>query len=103
MVTLQIASEIKIAIKTPGVKKAWLSENKPLGPEDCPNCGGFGFHAVFIATVGPLRTPAAPYSGKSSKYGEGFWWSGQTFTAACPVCGGGTTPKNKILPANVGT
>ena len=90
---MQIANEIKLAFKTPGVKKAWLSDHKPLGPEDCPNCSGLGFHAAFIATAGPLKTPAAYYSGKSSKYWEGFWWAGQTFTAACPVCGVEKTPK----------
>jgi hypothetical protein len=99
---IQIDTLLTRSIKAPEVKKAWLSDNKPLRSDDCPNCGGLGFHAVFVAVAGPFKTPAAPYSGKSSKYWQGSWWVGGTYTAPCPVCGGDKTPKNKIRPANPG-
>jgi hypothetical protein len=87
-VNIKIGAELKKALKVPGVKRAWLSDNKPLRAGDCPNCGGFGFQAAFVASNGPLKTPAGPYSGKTSKYGDGFWWAGKTFIDTCPVCNG---------------
>jgi hypothetical protein len=99
---IKIAKEIQDAFTAPGVKKAWLSDNKPLRPEDCPNCGGYGYQAVFVTRLRPLKTPAGPYSGLSSKYADGLWWAGSTYTAPCPVCGGDKTPGNKILSPNAG-
>jgi hypothetical protein len=87
---MKIASRLVEAYQVPGVKMAWISENKPLNPDDCPNCGGLGFQAAFIATHGPLKMPVAAYSGKSSKYWKGSWWAGLTLTAPCPVCCGHT-------------
>jgi hypothetical protein len=93
---IKIAKSLKDACSLPGVKRAWLSDFKPLRPGDCPNCGGLGFHALFVSKRGPFKTPAGPYSGFSSKYEDGFWWAGTTFTATCPVCGGDKIPGNNL-------
>jgi hypothetical protein len=81
-------------LRTPGAKKTWVSNLQPLGVNYCPNCAGYGFHVVFIAIAGPLKAPAPPYSGKSSKWCDGSWWAGQGYTAPCPVCNGNGT-RNK--------
>ena len=95
---LQISRRLVELIQGAGPIKALLYEPKPLRPDDCPNCGGWGFHAIFAAAQGPLKTPTAPYSDKSSKYFEGAWWAGKTYTAPCPVCSGGEAPKQESLP-----
>ena len=90
---MQFPSELKFYLKGAGVKAAWMSENKPISPRDCPNCGGLGVMSVFVATDGPYESPANPYAGsteapQSSHWDNGKWWIGEAHTANCPVCHG---------------
>lgn len=80
----QFPVEFTQLMNAPGVKAACVSEITSPYPDDCPNCGGVGTMYIFIATVGPLRSPA---SGRLvSHWSDGKWWGGKGFEAVCPVC-----------------
>jgi hypothetical protein len=58
---VDIPREIVFALRSPETKKAWISEFEKM-PGACPNCGGSGIVAAFIATAGPFPTPPGPYA-----------------------------------------
>lgn len=87
--------EIDILIKRIKPKAAFISENKPIGVNDCKNCGGMDMFYVFIATKGPFATPSSSFGGDVSTFDptigkNGGWWVGKSFTYPCPVCKGKT-------------
>jgi hypothetical protein len=74
-------------------KRAWESDNKPASSNDCENCGGLGIVSMFVATGGPLHSPAPSGIGSAerpivSHWDNGVWWSGFTIVDTCPVCNG---------------
>lgn len=101
--------------KDPSTKRAWISENKPIAPTDCENCGGLGMLSMFVATDGPFDTPPNPYLGPPeeplvSHWAEGRWWLGHALTGVCPTCHGvkaasdgvaGAAPDRVLAPAEV--
>jgi hypothetical protein len=72
--------------KQPGVKAAFV-DPPPEQANGCANCGGRGFMATFVATVGPLKDVPGTF-GKVAHYAAEAWWIGELFTADCPVCRG---------------
>lgn len=88
--------------RNPKVKKAIVLEYAQE-PGQCENCGGIGFLSFFLATIGPLESPA---EGRFvSKFHDGKWWSAPgyiepakdsektnmrfgTVSVVCPVCRG---------------
>lgn len=88
--------------RNPKVKKAIVLEYAQE-PGQCENCGGIGFLSFFLATIGPLESPA---EGRFvSKFHDGKWWSAPgyiepakdsektnmrfgTVSVKCPKCNG---------------
>lgn len=88
--------------RNPKVKKAVILEYAQE-PGQCSNCGGIGFMSFFLATLGPLDSPA---EGRFlSKFHDGKWWCAPayiepakdsektnmrfgTVSVVCPVCKG---------------
>jgi hypothetical protein len=81
----QFPAEFQSIWQQPGIKAAFVSENAPLLPSDCENCGGLGFLSTFVASDGPFKSPSAT---GANHYDDGKWWKGSTYTAVCPVCHG---------------
>ena len=80
----QFPLEFDQLLKAPNVRAAFVSEISSPNPKDCLNCGGAGTMYIFIATVGPLDSPA---SGRLiSHWSDGKWWGGKGFEFVCPVC-----------------
>jgi len=82
-------SEFKFLATQEAVKACFVSEVQGL-PGDCPNCGGVGVLAIFLATEGPYQAPTAPYRSdkKTSHFHDGAWWVGKTSCFPCPDCKG---------------
>ena len=88
--------------RNPKVKKAIVLEYAQEHGQ-CENCGGIGFLSFFLATIGPLESPA---EGRFvSKFHDGKWWSAPgyiepakdsektnmrfgTVSVKCPKCNG---------------
>ena len=88
--------------RNPKVKKAIVLEYAQE-PGQCENCGGIGFLSFFLATIGPLESPA---EGRFvSKFHDGKWWAAPgyiepakdsektnmrfgTVSVKCPKCNG---------------
>lgn len=86
-------NEMRFAVKSPDVKKAFLLEVEPFRGNHCENCGGHGFLYAFLATGGPFEN--SPSNGVA-KWADGKWWKGATFSFQCPKCGGQSWDKWKI-------
>ena len=88
--------------RNPKVKKAIPLEYEHEDGQ-CENCGGIGFMSFFLATMGPLDSPA--FGHMVSKFHEGKWWAAPgyiepakdtektnmrfgTVSATCPACNG---------------
>ena len=100
---MNIPAVIQSALRDPSTKKAWISDYPPLTPDACPNCGGSGIVAAFIATEGPYDQPAGPYlvregvrlTSKSDIInGKTKFWVGRTISLPCPEC------QNTIAPTS---
>jgi hypothetical protein len=85
MTDRQFPPEFEQLIRATGVRAAFVSENTSPHPADCKNCGGLGTLNIFIATIGPLQSPAV---GRNiiTKWSDGKWWGGKTYEFDCPVC-----------------
>lgn len=88
--------------RNPKVKKAIILEYEHEAGQ-CENCGGIGFMSFFLATMGPLDSPAGGYF--VSKFHDGKWWCAPSYkdpakdaektnmrfgtvSVSCPVCHG---------------
>ena len=87
--------EMMKLLESPTIRKAFVSEIVSPNPNDCTNCGGVGTIYVFIATIGPLQSPAV---GKNiiSHWSDGKWWGGKGIEFDCPVCHSLASPYREI-------
>ena len=76
--------EFDALARAPNVRGAFVSEIVSPHPGACQNCGGVGSMFIFVATVGPLVSPAVGQL--ISHYYDDKWWGGRNFQFPCPVC-----------------
>jgi len=84
----QFPPEIKLLLRSSGIKTAFISDIPATNPNECRNCGGVGTLTLFIGTKGPFQSPSSSRD-DCNKYEDGVgWWVGQHHSVKCPVCEG---------------
>ena len=84
--------EMKEIIQNLAGLKYWIGLGNNF--DACPNCGGWGFLSLTIASAGPYSTPTAHGSSVTSEIvGTNIvWYDTRTTAYVCPICKGQRKP-----------